>query len=66
MSEYKTKGRNAFECACQNLRAVLEYMHRELQMPRDTLRMQVDGILTSFAVADAYEESRRLDELKPK
>jgi hypothetical protein len=53
--------RSSFECASQNLRATLRYLHRDLQMPRETLRMQVDGILTSFAVEDAYEQTRRVD-----
>jgi hypothetical protein len=66
MSEHKTRGpvRSAFETASQNLRATLSYMHRELGMPRDTLRMQVDGILASFAVEDAYEQGRR--QIEPK
>lgn len=53
--------RSAFECASQNLRSILRYMHRDLQMPRETLKLQVDGILTSFAVEDAYAEQSRMD-----
>ncbi len=58
----KVGPRSAFECAHQNLRATLRYLRYDLAMPSDTIRMQVDGILRSFAVEEIYEQER----LRPK
>lgn len=48
-----------FEIMEQNLRNTLSYLYRELQMPPDTIKLMVDGILTSFKVQDVYECERK-------
>lgn len=50
---------SAFEAAALNLRQLLAHFYRDLKMPADTIRMQVDGVLTSFAVQEAYEQENQ-------
>ena len=57
---------SAFEVASQNLRNVLAYFYRDLKMPADTIKLQVAGILQSFAVQELYEKQGRPDETIPK
>jgi hypothetical protein len=44
-----------FELASINLRNVLELFYRDLRMPPDTIKLQVEGILLSFLSQDAYQ-----------
>jgi hypothetical protein len=57
---------SAFEIASRALREKLRYLHRELKMPIETIRLQVDGILHSFAVEDLYEKDKLKNETDPK
>lgn len=51
--------KSTFEIVHNNLRDTLRYLHRELACPADTIKLMVQGICTSFAVEDAYEQGRR-------
>lgn len=52
--------KSAFSTANQSLKQLLRYFRYELQMPSDTIRQMVIGILTSFDVEDVYERERML------
>lgn len=53
--KHLARTRSAYEVASQNLRNCLAYFYRELQVPADAIRLQVEGTLQSFKVQDAYE-----------
>jgi hypothetical protein len=49
-----------FATASQNLRNILAFFYSELAMPTETIKLQVDGIIQSFAVEEHYERERHL------
>ena len=52
--------RSPFEIAHQNMRQLLRHLRYQLQMPPDTIRLQVDGILASFLREEVYEQAQAL------
>lgn len=44
-----------FEIARQTLRQLLEFMRYELRMPEESVRLQVDAIMRSFAAREMLE-----------
>jgi hypothetical protein len=49
-----------FHTANQALRQLLHYFRYDLQMPTETIRQMVAGILTSFEVAEIYERENAI------
>lgn len=46
----------AFEQAAMTLRQLLSYLYRDLKMPPDTIKLQVNGLLLGLQAEELYEQ----------